>query len=411
MTYESNNTAGLVLSGGGAFGAYEVGVIKALYSGKSPATAGVPLDAGVFAGTSVGSLNAAILAMNKGGAEASAKRLHDIWIHHVADNGDGRGNGVYRVRGHAGNYLDVRHPGSPLEQLTRMFGDALTFGDVAARNVLRTIPGSGTPLSLLTGMIDLSVMLNTRPFEELVKRWIDPGTLRESTKELSVQATNWNLGDPEDFDFREMNDQETWDALRASAAIPGLFPAVTMRGQIFLDGGVAANTPIQPAVKAGATELHVISLNPEVPAEYTGATGDIFNRVFMAMVAANISEDIKSAEWINKGIEIIERIDASESEEDALEKIDGADAERFIRAAGIIQRALKADGVLPRKLTIHRYFPTTALGGAADMLNFDRSAIDGLIQRGYDDACAHKCKDGDRDICLIPKTSTNAGKS
>src|SRR5580692_11928836 len=115
MVNESNHTAGLVLSGGGAFGAYEVGVINALYSGKSPATAGVALDAGVFAGTSVGSLNAAILAMNKGGAEASAKRLHDIWIHHVADNGDGRGNGVYRVRGHIGNYLDVRIPGSPLE--------------------------------------------------------------------------------------------------------------------------------------------------------------------------------------------------------------------------------------------------------------------------------------------------------
>lgn len=194
---------------------------------------------------------------------------------------------------------------------------------------------------------------------------------------------------------------------RASAAIPGLFPAVTMRGQIFLDGGVAANTPIRPAVKAGATELHVISLNPEVPGEYTGATGDIFNRVFMAMVAANISEDIKSAEWVNKGIEIIERIDANESDKDASEQIDGADCQRFVRAAGIIQQALKANGVLPRRLTIHRYFPRTALGGAADMLNFDRSAIDRLIQRGYEDACAHKCKDGDRDICLIPKTVAN----
>jgi predicted acylesterase/phospholipase RssA len=69
MTPDGNSVvkAGLVLSGGGAFGAYEVGAIKALYSGHSRATAGAPLDPDIFVGTSVGNFNAAVLAMNKGG--------------------------------------------------------------------------------------------------------------------------------------------------------------------------------------------------------------------------------------------------------------------------------------------------------------------------------------------------------
>jgi len=47
----------VVLSGGGATGAYEVGVLKALYGGKSRVTQFKPLDPDIFSGTSIGSFN------------------------------------------------------------------------------------------------------------------------------------------------------------------------------------------------------------------------------------------------------------------------------------------------------------------------------------------------------------------
>ena len=49
------------------------------------------------------------------------------------------------------------------------------------------------------------------------------------------------------------------DAIVASAAIPGVFPAVRIGGQTFIDGGIADNTPISQAIDAGATDVWVLS--------------------------------------------------------------------------------------------------------------------------------------------------------
>src|SRR6185436_16077112 len=129
---DSTGISALVLSGGGAFGAYEVGVIQALYGGYCPATEGKALDPGVFVGTSVGNFNAAVLAMNnKGGPLNSVKWLRDVWTNHIADNDDGRGNGVYRIRGGLHHYFDPRTPGSPQEQIRRMITDTKILGNFA----------------------------------------------------------------------------------------------------------------------------------------------------------------------------------------------------------------------------------------------------------------------------------------
>lgn len=48
------------------------------------------------------------------------------------------------------------------------------------------------------------------------------------------------------------------DAVAASAAIPGVFPAVTIEGHRLADGGVANNTPISHAIEAGATTIYVL---------------------------------------------------------------------------------------------------------------------------------------------------------
>jgi NTE family protein len=394
MRTDSANRSALVLSGGGAYGAYEVGVIRALLEGRSPSTSG-PLDPDVFVGTSVGSFNAAVMAMNKGGANESIAQLQAIWQDRVSDNGDGRGNGVYRIRGNPGDYLDPRIPGSPLAQLQRLFTDTASLGRAALPRMLNLLSPHGKLLDEIKCLIDVSVFLDVDPFCHLVEEFIEPRAIRESGKMLRVTATGWLNGDCQEFDFRRMTDEETWPAIRASAAIPGLFPSVKLWNEVFIDGGVVQNTPIKPAVDEDATEIHVISLNPQMmklPESHIENTLDIFNRVYTAMLTTMVSEDIESARWVNEGVEVMERVEAGE-------EVDSDTMQRFARVAGVISRQLRADGKLPSKLTIHRYYPSQCLGDVVGMLNFHRANIDAMIADGYKDACAHDCQAND---CVIP---------
>jgi NTE family protein len=394
MPNDAGKKTAVVLSGGGAYGAYEIGVLKALFAGKSPATGGAALDPDIFVGTSVGGFNAAVLAMNKGGATGAIAHLERIWRDHVADKGDGRGNGVYRIRGNPLDYFDPRLPATPMAQLERLFADTTMLGKAAVPRVLNFFSPAGRLLDRMEGLVDISAFLNIDPFCHLVESMVEPATLRKSGKVLRVMATAWVTGDAQDFDFPRMTDEATWAAIRASAAIPGLFPPVKLWNETFIDGGVVQNTPINPAVEQGATEIHVVSLNPnmaKLPDSHIENTLDTFNRVYTAMLASNVAEDVESARWINDGLEVLERIEAGED-------LNSDTMSRFARVAGIIYRKLRAEGKLPSALTIHRYYPDKCLGDTFGMLNFHQSAIEGMIQDGYENAIAHDCQAND---CVI----------
>ena len=96
---KSSKKSALVLSGGGVFGAYEVGVTLALTRGASGGTGSRPLEPSVFTGTSAGAFNAAFLASRgEQPAGRAAAELARVWYERIADQGDGAGNGVFRFR-------------------------------------------------------------------------------------------------------------------------------------------------------------------------------------------------------------------------------------------------------------------------------------------------------------------------
>jgi NTE family protein len=395
MNNDAAGKSALVLSGGGAYGAYEVGVIQALFAGDCPCTSGTRLDPDVYTGTSVGNYNAAFLAMNEGGAFESSRRLRSIWTDRIADNGGGAGNGVFKIRGNPLEYIDPRVPGSPVEQLRRLLADTASLGRSAGPRMLNLLSPSERLLERMKDLFDISAFLNVEPFEELVRHTIKPGALRGSNKVLSVTATGWRTGEAREFSFPDMSDEETWSAIRASAAIPALFPPVRLFDEVFIDGGVVQNTPIKPAVKAGATEIHVVSLNPkmtQLPESHIENSLDTFNRVYAAMLASKIDEDVASARWINEGIEALERIDAGQ-------EVDSDTMRRFVRVAGVISERLHQEDRLPAKLTIHRYYPQSSLGDMIGMLNFHRAPIENMIREGYRDTRAHDCQ---ANSCVIP---------
>lgn len=78
-------SSALVLSGGGANGAYDVGVVKALVEGQSPATGRRRLEPSAIAATSIGTFNAAVLLSNlAGGWPEAGSALHRVWSDRIA---------------------------------------------------------------------------------------------------------------------------------------------------------------------------------------------------------------------------------------------------------------------------------------------------------------------------------------
>src|SRR5215472_1745210 len=101
---------GIVLSGGGANGAYEVGVLKALHTGKSPGTNYVELHPMVITGTSIGAYNTAVLAAHIGTMGPDAlDYLADVWVNLIPRDDSTRHNHVFKFRLDPLEYLEPQY--------------------------------------------------------------------------------------------------------------------------------------------------------------------------------------------------------------------------------------------------------------------------------------------------------------
>ena len=107
MSNPNSRKHGVILSGGGANGAYEIGVLKALFAGKSEATQGEPLDPDVFVGTSVGAYNAAFLVARWSDyGTAAIASLEQTWLDYVSSSRQKPHNEVFRVHDNPRGFLD-----------------------------------------------------------------------------------------------------------------------------------------------------------------------------------------------------------------------------------------------------------------------------------------------------------------
>jgi NTE family protein len=228
---------GLVLSGGGMRGAYEVGVLAGLLEALS--TSGrptAPFD--LAAGASVGAINAAFVAANSQAPGLNLDRLIHAW-----------------------SSMDFGSVFSP--QLLAFF-----------RQLFRgTMPPAKEQQRLGTSL------LNPAPLEALVKETVDFDALhsnvqRGAIKGLFIAALQVATGKTTIFCelasntiYRQSKDPRravaleavTLDHVLASTAIPLLFPARRVGNQFYCDGGLRLNTPIAPVIRAGAERLVIVS--------------------------------------------------------------------------------------------------------------------------------------------------------
>src|SRR5262249_55654170 len=231
----------LVLAGGGARGAYEIGALSILLPHLE--RRGARPDG--IVGTSVGALTAAYLAAAAAGP---------LW--------QSREQG-FRLWSEIG-FEDVLRPLVSVSELARVLG---SFGELLG---LR-----GARLWSLLDPSPLARTLRARiPFEQIAAN-VASGELAAA----AVVATSARSGDS--VVFHDGGGRPAGDRLRAitsaparlgpahvraSAAIPGVFPAVRVNqpraaGGWYFDGGTRLNTPIKPALALGAERIVVIALN------------------------------------------------------------------------------------------------------------------------------------------------------
>jgi NTE family protein len=236
---------GIVLSGGGARGAYEVGVLRYLCEHIKE----VPLF-DVITGTSVGAINGAYLASTSDRPRAAGRLMARMWA-------------------------------------TLTLDEFYKFGWTQVRMLPRVLFGKNLP-KLTHGAV-VGGLLDSSCVEEIVRdkiRWrgITDNLYRGVLDAVSCSATELATGINTVFVQtasgrlprpwpRDPGQTVVLTALAAahtlaSAALPLLFPAVRVGDQLYVDGSMRQNTPVTPALRLGASRLLVISLRheEEIPA-------------------------------------------------------------------------------------------------------------------------------------------------
>ena len=399
MTDAYGNKQAVILSGGGAYGAYEVGVLKALLSDQMTQAGFTRIDPDIYSGTSVGAINAAVMVSQSGagipGFEA-VKFLEDAWLNLIADMPQTCGNGAFRFRGDPLRFLNPKCLSDPARLLTELTAD----GAYLTRDFLtRSVNFFDSPGSLETRaleFVDLAAFVSSEPLYRLVKQIISLDAVLRSNKALRVVAANWHTGEVKIFENKDFTNEQGYQAVLGSAAIPGFFQPQYIAGEPYVDGGVVMNTPLKCALQAGGTILHVIYLDPDIenlPLKVLQNTYNTLDRTIVINNATVTNEDIDTAAWINEGLEAMERALSGETLSDK-SMLD------FIRVAGQIQKSIEQSKTY-KKLTIHRYHPHHDPGGGGlGILNFNRDRMVRLIETGFNDTINHDC---DESHCILPK--------
>ena len=272
----------LVLSGGGARGAYQVGVLKAMAEWL-PEDAPCPFE--VLVGASAGALNATALAARATSFRDGVRSLEEVWSNFTVEQ-------VFRA--------DTR---SMLGSGMRWFFSLLTGGWLVA-----------PPRS----------MLDTSPLRELLAQVIPLERIAENVakgplRAVAVATTSYASGQAVAF-FDGAASIESWhrvrrsgvrrtidiDVLMASSAIPFMFPAGAIDGQYFGDGAMRQLAPLSPAVHLGANRVLVIGTRgapaatpPDGTLQSPPSPGHLLGFVLDSLFTDGLSIDLERLRQIN----------------------------------------------------------------------------------------------------------------
>ncbi len=277
--------AGLVLTGGGARAAYQVGVIKAVRDILGGPTKN-PFP--ILCGTSAGAINAAILAAQADDFSAAVSRLLEQWENMRCEK-------VYRT-----------DAWSILKSGARWLSSMML---VSHRN----------PISLLDNA-PLRQMIESGLSFERIQDNIDSGALYA----VCVTASGYTSGQSVSF-FQGGSGLEGWERnqrigaavsmkpeyLLASSALPFIFPAVKVHREYFGDGSMRQIAPVSPALHLGADRVLVVGTGRQ-PLEQARARSNIYpslaqiaGHALNSIFLDSLMVDIERLQRINRTLEAI----------------------------------------------------------------------------------------------------------
>lgn len=285
--YSQKPRLGLVLTGGGARAAYQVGALRAIAE-MLPTHAYSPFP--VICGTSAGAINAAGIAMSATHFSEGIRQLETVWGNLHTDQ-------VYRS-----DLLGV------LQNTLRSLG-SLTFKHMA-----------GKPVSLLDNL-PLKRLLGCRlPFRG-IRRSIHAGALH------ALGITAWGYASGQSVTFYQGCPEVTpWKRaqrvgvpvriglqhLVASASIPFVFPAIRVNREYFGDGSMRQLAPLSPALHLGAERVLVIGVNEkeDQPCDRQKVTSypplaQIAGHVLNSIFVDSLDVDMERLQRINQTINLI----------------------------------------------------------------------------------------------------------
>ena len=199
------------MQGGGALGAYQVGVYQAMHE------SGIEPDWVI--GTSIGAINGAIIVGNP--PAERVQRLNSFWER-------------IEARGLPG--IDAFAP-----DMSRQ----LSNSDIVARGVpgfFKLNPQSALGLRTAVG-IENAAFYSTAPLRDTLSELVDLDCINRKDTRLTVGAVNVCSGNMHYFDSRER--KLGFEHIMASGSLPPAFPAVRINGEAYWDGGIYSNTPIE----------------------------------------------------------------------------------------------------------------------------------------------------------------------
>lgn len=253
MSLDSNSKKrkiGLVLSGGGARGAYQAGVLQAIAEirDKFPECRQIR----VITGVSAGAINAAFMAANCDAELEAVTKMTGMWRRITSDQ-------VFRT-------------------------DAFSLGRIGLKWLTDTTFGS------LKKRKQARSLLDTAPLRELIEKYIPFDRIPEHLAAGRLDAfaiTALNYSTSHSISFVQTHDPfQAWDRARrrseaatigashvmASSALPLFFPPVQVDDGFFGDGSLRNTAPLSPAIHLGAGKVIVISVRrPDEKAKYVSA--------------------------------------------------------------------------------------------------------------------------------------------
>src|SRR6266568_722304 len=240
---------GIVLSGGGAMGDFELGALVALYN------RGIRPD--IVAGTSVGAINGVAIAQNEGGLSQlqsiwfSLRQNSDMYLEDLSLNGVSDQVKAYLSLSGAHLLVDLTLGMGPALPLWP-FGDAVLYGIPVVELY-----------DLYNRVKAAKSLFNLNPIRAKLVAQLEINKVKNSGIKLRLAMVSLESGKLRFVDeqgrFTDDNTQVNLvDAVMASASIPVIFPPVKLGSENFIDGGVRDILPIQAALDAGADHVYAI---------------------------------------------------------------------------------------------------------------------------------------------------------